>query len=152
MNNTTGYQGWHPNSLAMGLQFGNTTGSQGLQPTSSNMAVHANRVRGLRQSMTFPQTSGSQQDLISLAEDPFPREPVQATTWLEAAATEASPASFAGMDLGADAVVHDNPLSEAVDMSPTPILPRLHIPRGSSGAQEAMPQVGACMCITLWLC
>lgn len=120
-------------------------GSQGLPSINSNMAVHANRVRALRQMVTFPQPSASQQDLISLTDEPMLGAPVQSSVGLQAAAVEASRASFAGMDLGPNAVVHDNPLSAAVDLSPTPILPRLHIP-GSSGAMlEPASQVCALM-------
>ena len=133
-----------PTSSALDLQRDSTVSSQGLQPTSSNMAAHSHRMRGLRQSMTFPQRSGTQQqDLISLTDNPVLGLPLQSAAGVEAAAVEASPVSFAGMNLGPGAVVHDNPLSGMADLSPTPILPRLTIPGGSSSSQDLPSQMTA---------
>ena len=132
-----------PTSSALDLQLGSTVSSQGLMPTSSNMAAHSHRMRGLRQSMTFPQRSGTQQqDLISLTDTPLLGLPLQSALRVETG-VEASPVSFAGMDLGPGAVVHDNPLSGMADLSPTPILPRLTIPGAASGLQDPPGQMTA---------
>lgn len=116
-------------------------GSRALPLTSPNMAVHASRMRALRQMATFPQPSGNQQDLISLTDSPV-LGLVPESDGVQTPAVEASPVSFAGMDLGPGAVVHDNPLS-TIDLSPTPILSRLTIPGNPGSAAKLPVQVSA---------